>query len=152
MCGREQVRIVAINEATAEVKYFLSNASSVPLGRLLAVAFCRWSGEHSLRLGKQEVGLMHYEGRDYTGLLRHVIVALWVLGFVATHSERLRGENPQVTAEQVCRARNQRCAAVFRRRRRLPDVQHLRAILCYHQRRNAQATKSHKKQRRRCVI
>jgi SRSO17 transposase len=92
VCGQVQVLIVAINEATAEVKYFVSNASSVPLGRLMAVAFSRWSVEHSLRLGKQEVGLMHYEGRDYTGLMRHLILALVVLGFVATHTERLRGE------------------------------------------------------------
>jgi hypothetical protein len=62
------------------------------MGRLVAIAFCRWSVEYSLRLGKQEVGLMHYEGRDYTGLLRHLIVALVVLGFVVTHTERLRGE------------------------------------------------------------
>jgi SRSO17 transposase len=92
VCGQQQVLMVAINEATAEVKYFLSNASSVSLGRLVAVAFCRWNVEHSLRLGKQEVGLMHYEGRDYTGLMRHLIVALVVLGFVVTHTERLRGE------------------------------------------------------------
>lgn len=92
VCGQQQVLMVAINEATAEVKYFLSNVSSVPLGRLVSVAFCRWSVEHSLRLGKQEAGLMHYEGRDYTGLIRHMIVALVVLGFVATHTERLRGE------------------------------------------------------------
>jgi SRSO17 transposase len=90
--GREHVLIVTINEATAEVKYFLSNAPSEPLGRLLAVAFCRWNVEHGLRVGKQEAGLMHYEGRDYTGLMRHVILALVVLGFVATHTERLRGE------------------------------------------------------------
>jgi SRSO17 transposase len=92
VCGQQQVLIVAVNEATAEVKYFVSNASSLPLGRLLAVAFSRWSVEHSLRLGKQEAGLMHYEGRDYTGLMRHLILALVVLGFVATYTERLRGE------------------------------------------------------------
>jgi SRSO17 transposase len=92
VCGQQQVLIVAVNEATAEVKYFVSNASSLPLGRLLAVAFSRWSVEHSLRLGKQEAGLMHYEGWDYTGLLRHLILALVVLGFVATYTERLRGE------------------------------------------------------------
>jgi len=90
--GRLHLLVVAINEATAEVKYFLSNAPSVPLARLLAVAFCRWGVEHSLRVGKQEAGLMHYEGRDYTGLMRHLIVALVVLGFVAAHTERLRGE------------------------------------------------------------
>ena len=90
--GREHLLIVAINEATAEVKYFLSNATAVPVARLLAVAFCRWSVEQGFRLAKQEAGLMHYEGRDYTGLIRHLILALVVLGFVATQTERLRGE------------------------------------------------------------
>jgi len=37
---------------------------------------------------------MHFEGRDYTGLSRHLILALVVLGFVAVHTERLRGEKP----------------------------------------------------------
>ncbi|HEY7425281.1 MAG TPA: IS701 family transposase [Gemmataceae bacterium] len=92
VAGRQHLLIVAINEATAEVKYFLSNATTTPLSRLLAVAFCRWSVEHGFRLGKQEAGLMHYEGRDYTGLMRQLILALVVLGFVATQTERLRGE------------------------------------------------------------
>jgi SRSO17 transposase len=94
VAGREHVLIVAINEATAEVKYFLSNAAAVPVARLLAVAFRRFSVEQGFRLGKQEAGLLDYEGRDYTGLLRHLILALVVLGFVATQTERLRGEKP----------------------------------------------------------
>ena len=92
VAGRPHLLIVAINEATAEVKYFVSNATEVSLTRLLAVAFRRWTVEHSFRVGKQEAGLMHYEGRDYTGLIRHLILALVVLGFVATQTERLRGE------------------------------------------------------------
>jgi SRSO17 transposase len=92
VAGQEYVLIVAINEGTAEVKYFLSNASDTPVASLLAVAFCRWNVEHSFRLAKQEAGLMHYEGRDYTGLMRHLMLALVVLGFVATQTERLRGE------------------------------------------------------------
>jgi SRSO17 transposase len=92
VAGREYLLLVAINEATAEVKYFLSNAVSTAVEQLLAVAFCRWNVEHSFRLAKQEAGLMHYEGRDYTGLMRHLILALVVLGFVATQTERLRGE------------------------------------------------------------
>jgi SRSO17 transposase len=92
IAGREYLLIVAINEATAEVKYFLSNATTTPVTQLLAVAFCRWNVEHGFRLGKQEAGLMHYEGRDYVGLMRHLMLALVVLGFVATQTERLRGE------------------------------------------------------------
>jgi SRSO17 transposase len=94
VAGREYLLIVAMNEATAEVKYFLSNAVSTSVTQLLAVAFCRWNVEHSFRLAKQEAGLMHYEGRNYTGLMRHLILALVVLGFVATQTERLRGEKP----------------------------------------------------------
>jgi SRSO17 transposase len=92
--GRGYVLVAAINEATAEVKYFLSNAVDAPLGRLLQVAFRRATVEHSLRLAKQEAGLMHYEGRQYVGLARHLTLALIVLGFVAVHTGRLRGEKP----------------------------------------------------------
>ena len=91
---REHTLVAAVNEATGEVKYFLTNATTAPLTRVLAVAFRRWTVEHTFRLGKQEAGLLDYEGRDYTGLRRHLILALVVLGFVATHTERLRGEKP----------------------------------------------------------
>jgi SRSO17 transposase len=91
---REHTLVAAVDEATAEVKYFLTNATGAALSRVLAVAFRRWTVEHAFRLGKQEAGLMHYEGRDYTGLVRHLTLALVVLGFVATHTERLRGGKP----------------------------------------------------------
>jgi SRSO17 transposase len=92
VAGRTHTLIVAINEATAEVKYFVTNATDISLARVLAVAFRRWTVEHGFRLGKQEAGLMHFEGRDYLGLMRHLIMSLVVLGFVATHTERLRGK------------------------------------------------------------
>jgi SRSO17 transposase len=86
--------VAAVNEATVEVKYFLTNATAAPVAPVLAVAFRRWAVEHAFRLGKQEAGLMDYEGRNYTGLVRHLTLALIVLGFVATHTEQLRGEKP----------------------------------------------------------
>jgi SRSO17 transposase len=90
--GRGQRLITAINEATGEVKYFLTNAQTGRLGRILRVAFCRWHVEHVFRLAKSEAGLTHFEGRDYTGLMRHLVLGLVVLGFVAVHTERLRGK------------------------------------------------------------
>ena len=84
--------IVAINEATAEVKYFLTNATTAPLGRVLAVAFRRATIEHHFRVAKGEAGLTHYEGRQWLGLVRHLILTLVVLGFVSLHTDRLRGE------------------------------------------------------------
>ena len=90
--GREHTLVAAVDEATAEVKNFLTNATTVPVARMLAVAFRPWTVEHAFRLGKQEAGLMDYEGRNYTGLARHLALALVVLGFVAIHTEVLRGK------------------------------------------------------------
>jgi SRSO17 transposase len=92
--GRQHTLVVAVNEATAEVKYFLTNATAEPLARVLAAAFRRATVEHAFRVAKQEAGLTHYEGRDYTGLARHLTLALVVLGFVAVHTHKLRGEKP----------------------------------------------------------
>jgi SRSO17 transposase len=136
VAGRPHLLIVTINEATAEVKYFVSNATEVPLTLLLAVAFRRWTVEHGFRVGKQEAGLMHYEGRDYTGLIRHLILALIVLGFVATQTERLRGEKsagdsgasvpgvkPAVRGDVSSSARRSRSAACQRGHSLSPTTQ-----------------------------
>jgi SRSO17 transposase len=90
--GRAYRLLVAINRATAEVKYFATNAVGEPLRRVLAVAFRRATVEHCFGVGKREAGLMHYEGRQYTGLMRHLILSLIVMGFVSIHTDRLRGE------------------------------------------------------------
>ena len=89
--GRRYTLIVAINEATGEVKYFLANGRA-SVRRFLAVAFRRWTVEQCFRVAKQEIGLMHFEGRHYGGLVRHLTLSLVVLAFVAIHTDRLRGE------------------------------------------------------------
>src|SRR5262249_25710191 len=84
----------AINESTAEVKYFVTHATGESLARVLAVAFRRATIEHAFRVAKSEAGLTHYEGRQYVGLVRHLALTLVVLGFVSIHTHRLRGEKP----------------------------------------------------------
>jgi SRSO17 transposase len=85
--------IWARNIATGEEKYFLSNASAnAKLQTLVRVAFRRWNVEHTFRVSKSELGFTHYEGRTYTGLMRHQTLCLLMLTFVAGHTERLRGE------------------------------------------------------------
>ena len=84
--------VTAVNEKTGEVKFFVTNAVDQALERVLRVAFRRATVEHAFRLAKQEAGLMHYEGRHDTGLMRHLILSLIVLGFVAEQTQRLRGE------------------------------------------------------------
>jgi SRSO17 transposase len=92
--GHAFTLVAAINEATGEVKYFVTNATEASLARILAVAFRRATIEHMFRVAKSEAGLAHYEGRQYVGLVRHLILGLVVLGFVSIHTDRLRGEKP----------------------------------------------------------
>ena len=83
--------IVARNLATGEIKYFISNAPvDTPLEKLLRVAFTRWNVEHTFRVAKSEIGFDHFEGRSYVALMRHMILCLLVMGFVAEHTDRLR--------------------------------------------------------------
>jgi SRSO17 transposase len=87
--------IWAKNVATGEEKYFLSNAPPrAKLERLVRVAFRRWNVEHGIRLAKSEIGFTHYEGRNYTALMRHQTLGLLMLSFVAEPTEQLRGEKP----------------------------------------------------------
>jgi len=87
--------IVARNAATAEVKYFVSNAPPrTALRTLLKVAFTRAGVEHVFRLAKTEVGFGHFEGRSYRGLMRHMTLCQLALLFAAEQTDRLRGEKP----------------------------------------------------------
>jgi SRSO17 transposase len=89
--------IWARNVATGEEKYFLSNApATAKVQTLLRVGFRRWNVEHTFRLVKGELGFTHYEGRNYTALMRHQTLCVLMLGFVAGHTERLRGEKSGV--------------------------------------------------------
>lgn len=90
--GCRWMLVVAQSESTAEVKYFITKATDEPLSRVLRVAFRRATVEYRFRVAKSEAGLTHYEGRQYVGLLRHLILSLVVLGFVSIHTDRLREE------------------------------------------------------------
>jgi SRSO17 transposase len=83
--------IWASNDETGEEKFFLSNAAEdAKVETLLRVAFRRWNVEHALRIGKSELGFSHFEGRDYTALMRHMSLCLVAMTFVAEHTDRLR--------------------------------------------------------------
>lgn len=101
--GRPTVRkywlIVAENIKTGEVKHFVSNAPpKTPLKLLLRVAFQRWNVEHAFRVAKSEIGFSHYEGRNYQGLMRHMVLCQLVMLFLAEQTARLRGEKSRANA------------------------------------------------------
>lgn len=89
--------LVAIPAGGGDPKYFVSNASSgVPLEVLLAVAFSRWHIERCFEDDKGEIGLDHFEVRNYRSLKRHLILSAVSFLFLAETNEQLRGEKPGV--------------------------------------------------------
>jgi len=87
--------IVAWQPDSNEYKYFISNApSNTPLLTVLKVAFTRWNVEHSFRIAKQEIGFMHFEGRHYDGLMRHLILCMLVMLFVAEQTAEKAAFSP----------------------------------------------------------
>lgn len=85
--------LVCDNPLTGETKYFISNAPpDTPLKTLLRVAFSRWSIERCFEDQKGEVGLIHWEGRAWIGLQRHLILTSVSHLFLAIVCQRLRGK------------------------------------------------------------
>jgi SRSO17 transposase len=86
--------VVARNVLEPEkVKYFVSNApAGTRIETLLQVAFSRWRVERCFEDEKTELGLAHYEGRNYTGLLRHQWLTAVAHLFLARVTEKERGK------------------------------------------------------------
>jgi SRSO17 transposase len=87
--------IVAVPALGGEAKYFVSNAASgVPMEVLLHVAFSRWRIERCFEDDKGEIGLDHFEVRNYRSLKRHLILSAVSFLFLAETNRRLRGKKP----------------------------------------------------------
>ena len=85
---RAHLLIVARNvQNPGEVKYFVSNAPvNTPLTTLMAVAFTRWHVERCFQDQKTELGMGHFEVRNYTSLMRHLtLTAVSFLFLAMTH-------------------------------------------------------------------
>ena len=151
--SKRQTLIVARNVRTSETKFFLANAvvgeNGVTLRELLRVSFRRWAIEAIFRVSKEELGLDHFEVRGWRCIHRHY----YVTGLSSLICSRIRQsldetDERQLTVEQVRRGIN--CWLQFHdlppeirdsKFQKELDHQH------YHQRRNAQAKKSHTKTR-----
>ena len=85
--------IMARQPASGEIKYFISNASAaVDVKELLTAAFARWHVEKWFERAKQEAGFGAFEVRTYTSLIRHWLCSAMVMYFLASQTQRLRGE------------------------------------------------------------
>jgi SRSO17 transposase len=79
-----------------EIKYFVSNApDDASIQTILLVAFSRWRVERCFEDQKQEVGLDKWEGRNWLGLIRHLILTsvsyLFLAKVVAHQREKKSG-------------------------------------------------------------
>ncbi len=84
--------LVCRNPLGGELKYFVANAPpQTPTEVILPVAFSRWKVERCFEDGKQEVGLDHYEGRTWQGLIRHLILSSVSYLFLAKVHQEHRG-------------------------------------------------------------
>jgi SRSO17 transposase len=155
--GRRHCLIVARNVLTNEVKYFVSNRvpgeARVTLRRLLRVAFQRWSVESCFRQAKEELGLDHYEVRGWRCLHRHFYLTQLAQLFCARLRQKFEAATTRddalehLTMEQVRRAMNAWLEAAAERLTTTERLQRELDKQQYHQRRNAQARRSHTKTR-----
>ena len=79
-------------ENPKEIKYFVSNApDGTPLEVLLHVGFSRWHVERCFEDEKSELGLSHFEVRNYKSLRRHLIITAVSHLFLAKVHQKWRG-------------------------------------------------------------
>jgi SRSO17 transposase len=91
--------IVARNVLTGETKHFVSNAPpGVPLAELLRVAFTRWTVERCFQDAKGELGLSHFEVRNYRSLMRHMTLTAVSFLFLARALLKRQGERGEKIA------------------------------------------------------
>lgn len=132
-----------------EIKYFLCFAPlNTPINLLIKVAFARWSVERCFEDDKSYVGMDHYEGRCYTGMIRHIILCALSLLFLSKVRLELSQKYPEITVSQVRQATSALVCSWWQ-----PELTASSIIdeaarrIEYYQRRNAQARKSHTKTR-----
>ena len=111
-----------------EIKYFVSNAPPrTALMALMKVVFTRAGVEHVLRLAKSEIGLDHFEGRSWLGLLRHMTLCQPAM---------------LLLAEQTARALNTLGRAWQQRRGGRSGIEQVASVAQYHLARNQAAKDS----------
>lgn len=94
----EEAWLIGEHRSTGERKYYLSNLPAETALKALAGAVkARWACEQAHQQLKEELGLDHFEGRSWSGLHRHGLMAMIAYAFL--QSRRLtqtRGEKKRL--------------------------------------------------------
>jgi SRSO17 transposase len=89
----EEVWLIGEHRASGERKYHLANLpAETSLEELAALIKARWACEQAHQQLKEELGLDHFEGRSWTGLHRHALMAMLALCFLQHLRLRERGK------------------------------------------------------------
>ena len=79
----EEAWLVGEHRVSGEKKYYLANLPpDASLEELAATIKARWVCEHVHQQLKEEFGLDHFEGRSWTGLHRHALMAMAAICFL----------------------------------------------------------------------
>ncbi|MCL7493173.1 hypothetical protein M8I34_17430 [Streptomyces sp. MCA2] len=83
--------LVRRNPTTGELAFYLCwSPRNVPLSELVRVAGTRWSIEECFQAAKGQVGLDHYQVRNWTAWHRHITLAMLALAFLAAAADDAR--------------------------------------------------------------
>ncbi len=89
--SRELALLVLRNVLDGEIKYFIAwNPKQASLEVLLRVAFSRWHVERCFEDEKTEIGLDHFEVRNYLSVKRHLIISMVSHLFLSQQKIRLQ--------------------------------------------------------------
>lgn len=88
----EEVWLVGEHRSTGERKYYLSNLpADIPIKQLAGAIKARWICEQAHQQLKEELGLDHFEGRSWTGLHRHSLMAMIAYAFLQSRRLSIAG-------------------------------------------------------------
>ena len=89
--------IIAENVLTGERKYSLAHApAGTPHETILHVMFSRWHIERLFEDCKGEVGMGHFEVRNYVSLTRHLILSMVSILYLVKETNRLKKKTPNL--------------------------------------------------------
>jgi len=81
----EEAWLVGEHRSNGERKYYFSNLpTDTPIKDLAGAIKARWICEQAHQQLKEELGLDHFEGRSWTGLHRHALMAMMAYAFLQT--------------------------------------------------------------------
>jgi SRSO17 transposase len=101
--GRHSLLIRRSSDGTLAY-YYCWSPHPVPLATLVRVAGARWQVEESFQLGKDQIGLDHYQCRGWIPWHRFTLLAMIALAALAVALARLRGPRapqPDLDAELI---------------------------------------------------